>query len=147
MSNQNHRRDFAMQLLKAGLCVVPAFTKEKQPVSKWKSYQRALPNEVELTRMLRDGDGLCIVAGAVSGNLEVIDFDMGGELYPAWRDAVEAALPGLRDRLYVERTPSGGKHVIYRSQDAVEGNTKLAQRSVPCKSEDETELAGKRYKP
>lgn len=147
MSNQDHRRDFAMKLLEAGLCVLPAVTKEKQPVGKWKSYQRSLPNEVELTRMLRDGDGLCIVAGAVSGILEVIDFDMGGELYPAWCEAVDGASPGLRSRLYIERTPSGGMHVIYRSQDAVEGNTKLAQRSVPCKSEDEIDLAGKRYKP
>lgn len=147
MSNHNHRRDFALQLLEAGICVLPCFAKDKQPVGKWKSYQRVLPNEVELTRLLRDGDGLCLVTGAVSGNLEVIDFDMGGELYPVWCDALDAASPGLRSRLYIERTPSGGKHVIYRSQDAVEGNTKLAQRSVPCKSEDETELAGKRYKP
>ena len=147
MSNQSHRRDFAMQLLEAGLCVLPAVTKEKQPVGKWKSYQRALPNEVELTRMLRDGDGLCLVTGAVSGNLEVIDFDMGGELYPAWCEAVDAASPGLRDRLYIERTPSGGVHVIYRCEDAVEGNTKLAQRSVQCESSDEVVIAGKAYQP
>ena len=147
MSNQNHRRDFAMKLLEAGLCVLPAVTKEKQPVGKWKIYQRALPNEVELTRMLRDGDGLCLVSGAVSGNLEVIDFDMAGELYPAWCEAVDAASPGLRERLYVEHTPSGGVHVIYRCEDAVEGNTKLAQRSVPCESEDDVEIAGKSYKP
>ena len=146
MSNKGNC-DFALQLLKAGLSVVSADTREKKPVGTWKSFQHARPNEVELQRMFRRGDGLGIVTGAVSGNVEVIDFDLVGAMYPAWCDAVDAAAPGLRDRLYVERTPSGGVHVIYRSEDAVEGNAKLAQRSVAYDSGDEVEIAGKRYKP
>jgi hypothetical protein len=134
-------------MLEAELCVLPAVTKAKKPVCAWQDRQQSLPNPIELERLLRKGDGLCIVTGAVSGNLEVIDFDMGGELFPAWCDAVDAAAPGLRERLYVERTPSGGVHVIYRCEDAVEGNMKLAQRSVSCDSGDEVEIAGKRYKP
>ena len=73
---------------------------------------------------------LCMLTGAVSGNLEMIDFDFEGELFPAWAELVETEVPGLLDRLVVERSQSGGRHVVYRCEAAIPGNLKLAQRVV-----------------
>jgi len=92
-------------------------------------------------------DALCIVCGAVSGNLEMIDFDCAGEAFEAWRSMVEEIEPGLVDRLYVEATPSGGRHVVYRCESPVCGNTKLAQRRDVVDGEAAVEVAGKTLTP
>jgi len=65
------------------------------------------------------------VAGSVSGNLELIDFDQGGELYEAWAAKIA---PELLAKLVIETSQSAGRHVIYRGQESVNGNLKLAQR-------------------
>ncbi len=125
--------DAAQAYLAAGLCTLPARRTEKRPaVGRWKQYQKGLPTPDELSAWLtprnnprNHPDAVCIICGAVSDNVEIIDFDGGGELFVAWWRRIPA---DLRDRLVVERTPSGGWHVIYRCIAAVCGNLKLAQR-------------------
>jgi hypothetical protein len=111
----------------AGLCALPAIRAEKRPaVGSWKPYQTRLPSEAELSGWFANGrDAVCLLCGQASGNLEAIDFDAGGELFSAWWERVPVA---LRDRLVVEITQSGGRHVIYRCGAEVCGNLKLAQR-------------------
>jgi len=113
----------------AGLSVLPARRKEKRPAIKsWKSYQEKLPTEHEITAwFVNEHDAVCIVAGKASGNLEMIDFDNGGELFGSWSDIVEKHIPGLMDRLLIDTSQSGGWHVIYRCESEVCGNLKLAQ--------------------
>ena len=64
------------------------------------------------------------MCGKVSGNLEIIDFDNQGELFPAWSEKIPS---DLKAKLVIEKTPSGGHHVAYRCNDEVCGNIKLAQ--------------------
>lgn len=114
-----------MNYLAAGLSVLPARKKEKCPVFKWKEYQEHVPTEHAVkTWFADDHDAICIVCGKVSGNLEVIDFDNHGELFPKWKEAIPA---DLFSKLVVERTPSGGYHVAYRCANEVSPNLKLAQ--------------------
>ncbi|HOQ88256.1 MAG TPA: bifunctional DNA primase/polymerase, partial [Phycisphaerae bacterium] len=62
----------ALKYLRAGLCVLPAVRAEKRPaVPRWKEFQRALPGEEQLAAWCRRADALCLVCGAVSGNLEM----------------------------------------------------------------------------
>ena len=122
--------DAARAYLEAGLCVLPARRAEKRPaVGRWKQYQKRLPTPAELSAWLANTgqhpDAVCIVCGCASDNAEIIDFDAGGELYEAWRERIPAE---LRDRLVVERTPSGGYHVVYRCDAEICGNLKLAPR-------------------
>ncbi len=138
----------AMTTLNSGLCVLPAIPAEKRPsLSGWKAFQSALPNETQIRAWFADAQGMCLVCGKVSGNLEMIDFDNKGELFSAWWEKTETARPGLFDRLVVEQTPSGGYHAIYRCAEPVPGNQRLAQRAVPCDGPGEVEIAGKRYVP
>jgi len=111
----------------AGLCVLPAIRVEKRPsIGKWKTFQTRLPTQTELSAWFaRDPDAICLICGQVSDNLEIIDFDAGGELFPAWADRIPHA---LRDRLAIETTQSGGRHVVYRCETQICGNMKLAQR-------------------
>lgn len=118
--------ELAESYRKAGLAALPAAKAKKRPsIGGWKTWSKRLPTEMEIAAWFANNqDGICIVAGAVSGNLECIDFDAHGELYPAWKEKVA---PEVFARLVVERTPSDGLHVLYRCEEPVEGNRKLAQ--------------------
>lgn len=121
--------EIAKSYLNSGLSVLPARRKDKFPaVKSWKAYQHRLPTAAEVNAWFANGhDAVCIVTGKASGNLEIIDFDNGGELFDRWAAMVEDRHPGLMDRLVIENTPSGGWHVIYRCGIEVSGNLKLAQ--------------------
>ena len=131
----------AMEYLASGLCVLPAIQKEKRPsVGSWKGWTERLPNEYEIKAWFGNRpDGVCIVSGGVSGNLECIDFDNHGELYAAWKESVD---PALFTRLAVEQTPSGGFHVLYRCSEAVSGNLKLARGERDAKVKTLIETRG-----
>jgi len=135
----------------AGLCALPAVRRgdeKRVALRSWKPYQSRLPSADELGSWFGAGDGaMCLVCGAVSGNLEMIDFDLGGAAFGAWRAAVEASAPGLVDRLTIESTPSGGFHVVYRCESSVSGNTKLAQRRIECDGPEPVVVGVKEYVP
>lgn len=118
MSNKEEAR----KLLKAGLSAIPCTRKEKRPVGyAWKTYQTERMDENELG-IFDQFDGVGIICGAVSGGLEVLDFDDGGSQLSPWLDLLPDE---LRDRLVHQRTPSGGAHVLFRCSE-IEGNQKLA---------------------
>lgn len=116
----------AKSYLAAGLCVLPARRNEKRPaLSGWKSYQSRLPSQLQVEQWFAgDPEAMCVVTGGVSGNLELIDFDFEGELFDAWTSEIP---PELLNRLVIESSQSGGRHVIYRCEEPVCGNIKLAQ--------------------
>jgi hypothetical protein len=141
-------RDMAVARLRAGLCVLPARTDSKRPaLAGWKEFQNRLPTEDEIATWFADAAAMCVVAGAVSGNLEMLDFDAGGTAFDAWADLVRSESPDLFDRLVIERSPSGGRHVVYRCPDGVSANLKLAQRKMVVPSGEPVELHGKEYIP
>jgi hypothetical protein len=116
-------------LLSHGFSIVPIRT-DKRPACKWKQYQSEPMTETEFDSVFRGSNGVAIVCGAVSGNLECIDidlkYDVSGTLYNRLCDAIPSEL--LR-KLTIQKTPSGGKHFWYRTESAVgDGNMKLANR-------------------
>ncbi|MCC5823400.1 MAG: AAA family ATPase [Phycisphaerales bacterium] len=137
---------------KAGLCVLPAVRNgnDKKPAVGWTPYQSRSSTPEELNQWFggpRVAQSMCVLTGTVSGDLEMIDFDLGGDAFEPWRAVVEAETPGLLDRLVIESTPSGGRHAVYRCEQAVGSSTKLAMRRFPADGPDEVEIHGKRYKP
>ncbi len=140
--------DTATAYLRAGLCVLPAILEEKRPALRgWKQFQRRLPTERQVRAWFAEETSVCVLAGTVSGHLEMIDFDHGGELFDRWAALVATEAPALVERLVVERSQSGGRHAIYRCVSAVSGNRKLAQRTVVVPSAEPVTIAGKRYVP
>lgn len=138
----------AVRLQNAGLSVVPAIRSEKRPSIAWKQYQERAMSIAELKARIRDGaDAVAIIAGAVSGNVEMIDFDMAGEAFAAWRAIVQRADASLFASLVIESTQSGGKHVVYRLQTPPPGNLKLAARRCRASGPEPVKVAGKPYKP
>ncbi len=81
--------------------------------------------------------GIGIVCGAVSGNLECIDFDTFG-YFEKWLQLVDEALFA---RLVVSATPSGGRHLWYRCP-LIEGNKKLACELIGAEVKTHIETRG-----
>jgi putative DNA primase/helicase len=96
----------------------------------WKHWQAERPNPETIERWYRAGrSGIGLVCGAVSGNLECLEFD-DGDAYVAFLDRAEnCGLGPLIERIgsgYEEMTPKGGVHWLYRCAE-IGDNTKLAR--------------------
>jgi hypothetical protein len=118
----------AYRLVASGLSVIPIRPDgTKRPaLNAWRPYQQVRANTVTLARWFRHGEGLAVIGGAVSGQLEILDFD-APELFTPWCALVDACYPGLVARLPLVQTPSDGRHLYYRCQ-RIARNLKLAQR-------------------
>lgn len=97
-------------------------------LSSWKDYQERQATEQEIEEWFSwDELGLAVVCGAVSNNLEILDFDEPG-LYDQFAAICsDTGMGDLLDRLPLVETPSGGHHLYYRSAEPVAGNQKLAE--------------------
>ena len=129
----------ALAFAEAGVSVVPAsMDGSKAPIGSWKKYQ-VTPADTEQIHAWFSGNatGLGIVTGAVSGNLEMVELEgrafAEGLLDEARNIALNSGLGELWQIIsngYVELTPSGGLHWLWRIADEpVPGNTKLARRA------------------
>ncbi len=95
----------------------------------WAPLQQRVPTPVECESWWRAGDdpldGIAVICGAVSANLEATDID-SEDLVQPWREAVEAAAPDLFDKLVLVETPRPGLHAYYRCPQ-IEKNQTLAR--------------------
>lgn len=131
----------AIAYYRARLSVVPASSRTKHPTIAWTRARKEPLNPARVQHW--PGDGVFVVTGHISGNLEVMDFDDKGSRYAAWCAGVEAEAPGLLARLVVERSPSGGKHVFYRCPDVVvPKGAKLARKATEDRKDCLIELRG-----
>lgn len=128
----------ALKLTHNGYAVVPTRADgTKAPVGDWKRWQIERPDERQLHAWLESGsfDGIGLVCGAVSGNLEMLELEgraiAEGVSVRMAEIADASGLGDLWSRIvtgYSETSPSGGIHFLYRVQGPVAGNTKLARR-------------------
>jgi len=134
--NYVHAR--ATEYVKAGISVIPlrldgskapasdrlpqiCNIKSRKQSGSWEPFMHRPAMECELIQWFASPDcGMGMICGAVSGGIEVIDFD-DGTLFPPWRDMVT----DIVNRLPVVETPSAGWHVIYRCSE-IGGNVKIA---------------------
>ena len=127
----------ALELANEGISVVPVATDgSKRPgLSSWKEYQGRRPRTDELMTWFSNAQGVGVICGAISGNLELLELEgraVAEKLHIELKDlAIASDLGDVWQRLndgYVEMTPSGGLHWLYRIDGQVPGNTKLARK-------------------
>lgn len=129
----------ALRYILAGLSVIPFDRTAKMPVgrllptdpatgkSSWSVFRTRQPTPAEVAAWFAPGraTALAVVAGAVSGGLEILDFD-APELFSPWQRRVHAQAPGLVEQLPIVQSQSGGFHVYYRCAE-IQGSQKLAE--------------------
>jgi hypothetical protein len=127
----------ALRFLNEGISVVPvADDGSKRPALSWQRYQEQLPSSDEVLAWFNnDVQGIGVITGAVSGNLEMLELEGRAVAQKMHLEIAEIAsssgLSDLWNRLnsgYVEMTPSGGLHWLYRVNETIGGNTKLARK-------------------
>lgn len=135
---------YALAAREATLSVVPPRADgSKRPISTWKKFQHSLPSPAQIDQWYaNECTGIGYVTGAVSGNLELFEFD-DPATYEAFKRAADAVnLGALLQRIeagYFEQTPNG-LHLLYRCT-AIAGNTKLACR--PKRPEERAHIGDK----
>ncbi len=117
---------YARAYVKAGISVIPLVCDGSKapalPTGAPQLYSQRLPTDDELSRWFGTyaKRGIGLKCGAVSGGLEVIDFDMHQLLEPV----LSLISRELRRQLTIVETP-GGWHLMYRCP-AIKGSKKLA---------------------
>ena len=114
-------------LRSCGLNVIPC-GRDKRPLLKWKHYQKEMANENLYPMWFSFGaKSIGVITGAISGNLEMLDFDDGGSAFEEWRGLVEDEDFLLPFALLLEKSQRGGIHVVYRCPgEKIPGSMKLA---------------------
>jgi len=128
--------DSAIHLRNNHLAVLPVHANgTKAPAKNWKDYQAQLPTTDELRGWFGTDtyDGLGVITGAVSGNLEMFEVEgrAGHLVAPLAQLLADNGFGDLWDRLcggYLEQSPSGGLHWLYRVDGPARPNTKIARR-------------------
>lgn len=116
---------YALEYLSYGLNPVPVTIGTKEPARKGHSNVRILEEELKEFQW----DAIGISTGSVSQGLEALDFDLKNAENP------EQILKGFKSKisnkllskLVTQQTPSGGYHILYRCEDNIESNRKLAK--------------------
>jgi len=140
-----------------GISIIPVrdkpqtFNGKEYPVKSaypWKKWQTEIISKAELLYLMTekyDTIGYGIVAGAVSGNLEIIDVDVKnwvGIDAMLFAD-IKAMFPHIFEQLRITQTPSKGYHIFYRISDhEPAGNLKLAWKEDAKESAIETRGTG-----
>ena len=121
----------AIKYVQAGFCVIPTRTDKTPRLNSWTAMQSRLPTREDLEKWFCAGtdDGIAVVCGAISGNLEFMDFDVrfGAHVFTEfWEMACEHGYEDLMLQLVISETQHGGRHVWYRCETPVSGPLKLA---------------------
>ena len=114
----NEIRDFAELLVENGISCLPV-NKSKKPLLAWSRLQRKLPEGAEIEKF-NGAAGVALITGVQPGGVYYcIDVDVKGFEFYAKKilEEIDKALPGGYfdgEDIYIETSPSGGVHVIYR---------------------------------
>ncbi|MCD2424418.1 bifunctional DNA primase/polymerase [Niabella pedocola] len=126
--------DIAIAYRDMGLSVI-ATDALKQSIGKWKTFQERVPGSEELRNMFHHpaAQGIALVTGKSSGNLEAIDIDTKnfseGCLFIRFCEAIAQHDADLFKKLVIAQSRSGGYHMYYRCRE-IESNQALARRPV-----------------
>ncbi|ROL55826.1 hypothetical protein D9V84_10460 [Bacteroidetes/Chlorobi group bacterium Naka2016] len=133
--------------LEHGLSIIPIIKGSKRPAINWKEYQERHPTSDEIRKWFTNRQfDVALVAGRVSGNLEIIDIDNhqgdADKIFWEWKEIVNNTIPNLFEKLLIQKSQSGGFHIIYRADCTIPGNTRLASRKIDGKVDTFIETRG-----
>jgi hypothetical protein len=125
--------------INSNISIIPVRDKDddtgvaKQPYGEWKKYQRFIIDKdtlFDLMDVRYNTTAIAMICGLVSGNMEVIDIDVKYKpgIDAILFQAIKTLYPDIFEKLRIHKSPSGGYHIIYRCEEPVEGNQKLAKR-------------------
>lgn len=107
----------ALEMLEAGLSVIPVRADKRPAISSWQEFQKRLPTPEEVKSW--DWAGIGVICGEVSSNLVCIDIDtkndLSGSLVRDFKAALTALDPKVLSRVTVESTLNHGLHLAFHA--------------------------------
>jgi hypothetical protein len=126
------------QYLTYGLSVIPC--RDKKPLlHEWKKYQEKPATDEDAANWTGQ---IAIICGKVSSGVGCIDFDVkNGNQWDNWRLLINEKYPELLSKLVIEKTPSGGYHVVFKTALLIR-NKKLCRNKGHTEASIETRGEG-----
>ncbi len=133
----NKLENAALDYSRAGFATLPVKQNKRPNLKEWACYQKTKPNESVIRGWFNGSNpetaGVAIIAGKVSGNVEVLDvdckYDLTGSLMEDFSALVKEHVPELFPKLVIAKTVNKGFHVLFRAPvECVQGNKELAKR-------------------
>lgn len=118
-------------LLEQGVSLIPVGEKDKVPKVKWQGQKKLSEHDLMFLIQKYDTYAVAMVLGKPSGGVVCLDVDVkwktgfGGVILSDLKDLYG---DGLWERLVIDKTPSGGYHILYRVEGIEDGCSKLASR-------------------
>lgn len=117
-------KEIAREYMGYGLNPLPIALGEKRPLNENHNTVKITEEDIENYPF----EAIGISTGLISGSIEAIDFDLKNASKPrlVWETFKSKIPKDLMDRLVVQRTVSGGFHLVYRCED-ISSSKKLAK--------------------
>ncbi|MFY0626157.1 MAG: hypothetical protein JXR07_07680 [Reichenbachiella sp.] len=108
------------------LSIIPVAS-TKIPYKGWKEFQSNLSPVVNWHSHYLNQGYVGIICGAVSGNIECIDIDIKNDPERTINNEYTNLIKSLINTLIIQKTPSGGLHIIYKCPEVtIDRSQKLA---------------------
>lgn len=133
----------AQKYIANGFSILPLVTDgSKTPIGSWKAYQDRFATDYELQQWFCTDHpcGIGVVAGPISGNLHILDFDFEAltMFSRVWDEALRL-LPGIELKIVVVATPRPGRQIWFRQESVPATQQVLAwTEPQPASNDDGT---------
>ena len=129
-------RKIAYAYKERGLTVIPV-NSLKQPTVNWNQYQDKIMSDQEIEKYFKNVYGLALICGG-EGQVYCLDIDLKHSLVDNFIEELKEAVPNeILKKLWVQETPSGGYHWIFKCED-IGRNEKLANRLTTAEEKHNT---------
>jgi hypothetical protein len=108
----------AVSLLEEEISILPVGKHKRPTLASWAHLQESPMTPQDGANYFKNQYGIGLICGKINGNLEAIDFDPhDGDIEPIFNAYMSD--PGVaailsNNPLYIEKSPSGGYHLLYR---------------------------------
>jgi len=116
-------QEAARNYINAGMSVIPV-TAKKKSIGPWRQFQNEILPVEDVTKKFNGSKNIAIICGEVSQGLECLDID-DVEVREDLVGMIKIKHKNILDRLVFSKTPRG-YGVVYRCEENIEGNQKLA---------------------
>lgn len=131
----------ALSLLDSGISAIPVRADKTPLLKTWRKYITEAPSRDEVEKFFSDGASIALVGGKV----QCIDVDekyQSGLMVAFEKRVREHGLGNVWDKAIIQRTPSGGYHLVFITDCEPIRNMKLAQKGEDERFETLIETRG-----
>lgn len=130
--------NIALKYSENGFSVIPVTTRKTPTLRDWKKFQDRPMTSEEVKFHFQDAYGIALLMGTQKAlyTLDIdLKYDLSGDVYERFLSLIPQS---ILNKLYIQKTQSGGYHMIFTCPYIQEGNLKLASRLTTADEKHKT---------